>query len=403
MSGVLAIIPARGGSKGIPGKNLLPVGGVPIVGRAVLAGVGADAVDRVVVSTDDDRIAAAAEAYGAEVVRRPGEISGDLASSEAALLHAMDAAGGEPELVVFLQCTNPLTAAADVDGCVRIHREADADSTFAAVASHRFLWRRGEGGAAEGVNHDPTRRLMRQEREPEYAEAGSVYVMDAAGFRRDKHRFFGKIAVYEMPAERWWEVDEPADLDVVASKLRRAEQLAAIDRLPAVPAGLALDFDGVLTDNRVHVREDGTEGVACDRSDGWGIAALRRQGLPITVVSTEVNPVVAARCRKLSIPATHGVEDKVAALAKWVGENDLMWRDVIFCGNDVNDLPAIAHLAERGGCTACPADAHADVQRACGVVLSRDGGRGAVRELCELVAARRGWSVAPQHPRSEGR
>ena len=125
-SGALALIPARGGSKGIPGKNLQSVGGVPLIGRTVAAAKASTRVGRVVVSTDDDAIATAAKEYGAEVVRRPAAIASDTASSESALLHALDTLEQQsslPKQLVFLQCTSPFTHAAQfniVGICVHI-------------------------------------------------------------------------------------------------------------------------------------------------------------------------------------------------------------------------------------------------------------------------------------------
>ena len=110
--GALALIPARGGSKGIPGKNLQTVGGVPLVCRSIRAALASNGVGRVVVSTDDEAIAAAAETEGAEVIQRPAEIAGDTASSESALLHALDVLEKQGPLeaeMVFLQCTSPFT------------------------------------------------------------------------------------------------------------------------------------------------------------------------------------------------------------------------------------------------------------------------------------------------------
>ena len=211
----LAVIPARGGSKGIPGKNLRPVAGAPLLAHAIRAARGARSVNRVVVSTDDDAIAAAARAEGADVVRRPAEISGDTASSESALLHTLEslaAEGCRPELLVFLQCTSPLTLAEDIDAAVEALRRKGADTAFTATPFHGFVWREEADGNAAGVNHDKAVRLRRQDRPPEFVENGAVYVMKADHFREKKHRFFGRTVMCEMPAERSLDIDGPEDL-----------------------------------------------------------------------------------------------------------------------------------------------------------------------------------------------
>ncbi|HWH96886.1 MAG TPA: NTP transferase domain-containing protein, partial [Pseudolysinimonas sp.] len=118
---VVAVIPARGGSKGVPGKNLRRVGGMPLIGRAVAAARAASRVDRVVVSTDDDEIAAVAREWGAEVVDRPAALAGDTASSESALMHTLDtlrSRGVETGILVFLQATSPFIDPADLDDAI---------------------------------------------------------------------------------------------------------------------------------------------------------------------------------------------------------------------------------------------------------------------------------------------
>jgi CMP-N-acetylneuraminic acid synthetase len=218
----LAIIPARGGSQGLPRKNVLPLAGKPLVAWSIEAARAAREVHRVVVSTDDDEIARVSERFGAEVVRRPPAISGNEASSESALLHALEhlqaTEGYRPELTIFLQCTSPLTAGADIDGTVHALREQAADTALAVVDFHYFVWRR-DGADAVGVNHDKRVRMRRQEREPQFLEAGAVYVMKTEGFLAAKHRFFGTTALYSMPADRRLEIDDDVDLGVAEAMM----------------------------------------------------------------------------------------------------------------------------------------------------------------------------------------
>ena len=138
-AGALAVIPARGGSKGIPGKNLQKVGGLSLVARSVQAAFASRGVDRVVVSTEDDAIAGEAQSHGAEVVRRPVAIAGDTASSESALLHALDTLeqqGPLPSLLVFLQCTSPFTSGAQIDQVLTALDAPEINSAFALSLIH---------------------------------------------------------------------------------------------------------------------------------------------------------------------------------------------------------------------------------------------------------------------------
>jgi len=144
------------------------------------------------------------------------------------------------------------------------------------------------------------------------------------------------------------------------------------------------DFDGVFTDNGVVVREDGVEAVVCSRGDGMGVGLLRARGVPLLILSKERNPVVTARAKKLKVECLQGIDDKLPALLAWLGERALDPARAIFVGNDVNDLECMRGV----GFSACPSDAHDAAKRAARLVLSRPGGRGAVRELCDLLVAR---------------
>jgi N-acylneuraminate cytidylyltransferase len=222
----IAVIPARGGSKGIPGKNIKNIAGQPLIAYSIKAALEAKCVDRVIVSTDDQAIADIAEANGAEVISRPTEISGDLASSESALLHVLqvlnEKEGFQPDMLVFLQCTSPLTLPEDIDGTVQALIQANADTSFAAAPFHYYIWSRSENGFAEGINHDKSKRAMRQQREGQFVEAGAVYVMRVGGFLEKKHRFFGETVLYEIPEERCFEIDEPVDLLIAEQMIKES-------------------------------------------------------------------------------------------------------------------------------------------------------------------------------------
>ncbi|WSB48108.1 N-acylneuraminate cytidylyltransferase [Streptomyces cellulosae] len=559
---VLAVIPARGGSKGVPAKNLAPVGGVPLVARAVRECRAARHVTDVVVSTDDAAIAETARQAGAEVVLRPADLAGDTATSEAAVLHALDAHealhGARVDVVLLVQCTSPFLTREDVDGVAAAVAHGDADTAVTVAPFHGFVWREttattaamttavaatelaematglaGTGvGAAEtaagtagtavgiagqaartagagagtgtgtagggaetagtaartaetaagtagtavgiagqaartagagagtgtgtagggaetagtaawaaeraagahesgtetagqgagtaartaeraagtaetgarttggevpaagrsartargghGVNHDKAVRPRRQDRPQDFLETGAAYAMDAAGLREHRHRFFGRTELVRTDPARVLEVDDPHDL-------ARARALAPL--LDAGRTGLptaadidavVLDFDGTQTDDRVLIDADGREFVSVHRGDGLGVAALRRSGLKLLILSTEQNPVVAARAHKLKIPVLHGVDRKDLALKQWCEEQGIAPERVLYAGNDVNDLPCFALV----GWPVAVASAHDAVRGAARAVTTLPGGDGAVREIA-------GWILGP--------
>ncbi len=378
----VAVIPARGGSKGVPGKNVAPVGGVPLVARAVAAALRAGIAD-VRVSTDDARIAEAARAAGAQVIDRPADLAGDTATSEAALLHALDvlaAEGVEPEVLVFLQATSPFIESGPLSRAVQRVLDGAADSVLAAFETYAFLWRRSAGGAT-GVNHDASFRPRRQDREPHFQETGAFYVLRTAGFREARFRFFGRVAIEPVSADRAVEVDDAHELELARTL---APMFDEVPRSLPVDA-LVTDFDGVHTDDAALVSADGTEAVRVHRGDGLGVERLRAAGVPMLILSKERNGVVAARGAKLRVPVLQAVDDKAAALGTWLAEQGVDPARCAYVGNDVNDLSAMALV----GWPVAVADAHPAVQRAARLVLRNRGGHGAVREAAELVLASR--------------
>lgn len=221
----VAIIPARGGSKGIPRKNLRVVGGCPLIVHTIRQAIGSTAAARVYVSTDDAEIAQVSLAAGARVIERPAEISGDTIGSEAVIEHAMPLmrADGAFDLVVFLQCTAPLRAPGDIDGAVAALEDAGADSLLSVSLSHRFLWRRGADGP-EAINYDSTRRPRRQDLEAQYVENGSIYVFRPWVLERLHNRLGGRIALYEMPGSAAFDIDDETDLAVIDLLMTRIEK-----------------------------------------------------------------------------------------------------------------------------------------------------------------------------------
>lgn len=402
----VCIVPARGGSKGIPRKNLRAVGGVPLIARSILAASAADRVDGVIVSTDDAEIAAVARAHGARVVLRPDALSTDTASSEAALLHVLEVLAGEgehPDLVVFLQCTSPFTTAAEIDRCVAALDDPRAAAALSVTDDHGFLWTTGPDGFAVGVNHVWTEpRKRRQDLPPQYRETGSIYVMRTAAFLERRTRFCGPVVAVpiDVPCA---EIDAPRDLAVADAVARLAGGGAAMsardDRVAGIRA-LVMDFDGVHTDDRVTVGVDGDEYVTCSRSDGMGVEMLRKRGFHLLILSKEVSSVVAARGRKLKVDVRHGIDDKLPEMKQWLAEKGVSLAEACYLGNDVND----ADCLRAAGLAVVPADAHADVLPLADIVTRKRGGRGAVRELADLLLSA-GAGPAPvdgPHRRSQG-
>lgn len=399
---ILAIIPARGGSKGIPRKNIRPLAGHPLIAYSIAAALQSEMVTRVIVSTDDEEIAAVARQYGAETpFRRPDALAQDETTDFPVFEHALnwlaDHENYHPELVVQLRPTSPIRPTNCVDGAIRaLLARSEGDSIRGIVPAgqnpHK-MWRVQPDGqmspllTVEGIQEPYN--APRQVLPPVFWQTGHIDVIRTDTILKKKSMSGDVI----LP----WMID-PAftiDMDHVRD-LQRAEWIITHANLDMVYPGrrprplpekaslIVFDFDGVMTDNRVWVNENGQELVAANRGDSLGISYLRRKSsIQFLVMSMETNPVVSARCRKMNVPVMQAIDDKPAALRRLLEERSLNPAEVIYMGNDLNDLPCFPIA----GCAVVPADAEPEVLRAADLILSRKGGHGAVRELCDLLMA----------------
>lgn len=399
---VLAVVPARGGSKGIPRKNIRNFAGHPLIAYSIAAGLRSSLVNRVIVSTDDDEIAAVARRYGAEVpFLRPAEFAQDQTLDLPVFQHALgwfaEHEGYHPDVVVQLRPTSPVRPPHLVDEAVSLllqHPEADSvRGVVPAGQNPHKMWRIDpETGqmkpllAVEGI--EEPYNAPRQVLPPVHWQTGHIDAIRPRVFSQGS--MSGRVILPVL-------VDPSYTVDIDTPKdWTRSEWLVWNSGLDLVYPGnshrplpekvdlVVFDFDGVMTDNRVWVDENGREMVAAYRSDSMGINQLRKAGILSIVISTEVNPVVAARCRKMKIPVDQGVEDKAALLKNILAERQLDPQRVIYVGNDINDLPCFPLVA----CALAVADAQPAVLRQADIVLGRRGGYGAVREVCDLLLQR---------------
>jgi CMP-N,N'-diacetyllegionaminic acid synthase len=224
MRSTVAIIPARGGSKGIPRKNLIDFCGKPLIAWSILQARYASEIDSVWVSSDDDEILAVSEGYGAIPIRRPANISNDLSSSESAWLHAIDTIESqcvEIELVVAMQATSPLRESLDLDAGVQRLRDHRYDSLLSVVEVEDFFtWRTGRDDCAQSVNYDYRNRKLRQEIQKSYLENGSFYIFRPHHLRRTANRLSGRIGLYVMGRHKMFQIDNYEDIELCAALMR---------------------------------------------------------------------------------------------------------------------------------------------------------------------------------------
>jgi CMP-N,N'-diacetyllegionaminic acid synthase len=234
----IAIIPARGGSKGIPKKNIVDFCGHPLLAWTIACCRRCLQVGGIFVSTDSPGIAAVARRYGAEVVTRPAELSTDTADSESAVIHALDAVeqngGKRVDAVLFLQATSPLREPAELDGALAKFKNENLDSLFSAAQFESVnLWRE-ENGRLQSWNYDFRNRQRRQDAQREarqFVETGSFYITRPQLLRAEHNRLGGRIGIWLVPLWKNFEIDTPDELRLCAQLMREHQ----LDRFPPQP------------------------------------------------------------------------------------------------------------------------------------------------------------------------
>ncbi len=227
MSKNISIIPARGGSKGVPNKNIRIVDDKPLIVHSIEQSIKSSLVDETYVSTDSEEIASISSKAGAKIIYRPDILANDTASSEGVLLDALEQISelenDQPDLVVFLQCTSPIRKTNDIDNAIGLLIQSKADSLLSVVDNHRFIWQEGDDGP-KSINYDYSKRPRRQDLKPQYCENGSIYIFKPEKFKKSNNRLNGKIVLYKMSPESGYEIDDYIDLHIIESILKFTNQ-----------------------------------------------------------------------------------------------------------------------------------------------------------------------------------
>ena len=402
MTEILALIPARGGSKGIPLKNIRNFAGYPLIAWSIAAAKYSNSVTRVIVSTDDEEIAAVARDYGAETpFLRPAEFAQDQTTDLPVFEHALkwleEVEAYKPDIVVQLRPTSPIRPRGLVDDAVRVliaHPDADCvRGVVPAAQNPHKMWRFSGNDTpmqplleVEGI-HEPY-NAPRQILPSIYWQTGHIDAIHVSTIA-EKHSLTGDVIYPLMIDPRYTvDIDTLPDWEKYEALVYSGLEMVSPNdtsrrKMPETIRMIITDFDGVITDGRVWTDEKGREMVAATRSDSMRIRELRERGIEVMILSSEVNPVVKARAKKMGIDAIHGVDlrSKGDVLRKFLDEKKLDAAQVVYLGNDFNDLPCF----EIVGWSVAVADSYPEVFRAADHVLKTPGGFGALRELCDLI------------------
>jgi YrbI family 3-deoxy-D-manno-octulosonate 8-phosphate phosphatase len=404
MTDIVVLIPARGGSKGIPRKNIRSFAGYPLIAWSIAAARQSDLVTRVIVSTDEEEIAAVAREYGAETpFLRPAELAQDQTTDLPVFEHALqwleENEAYHPEIVLQLRPTSPIRPKGMLDHAIHIlleHSDADCVRGVVPAGQNPFkMWRfAGEDKPitplleADGIPepYNAPRQIL----PPVYWQTGHIDAIRVSTIQQ-KHSLTGDI-IYPLVIDPRYTVDIDNLSDwtkyeaLANSGLEMVTPGTAFSRKRPMPQKIELilcDFDGVITDNRVWVDQDGTESVAAYRSDSVRVKDLHAAGIEVMILSSEPNRVVEARARKMGVEAIHGValHEKGRVMRDILEQKNIPAEKVIYVGNDINDLPCF----EIAGWSVAVSDAYPEVIQAADYVLSKAGGHGALRELCDLI------------------
>jgi N-acylneuraminate cytidylyltransferase len=220
----IAVIPARGGSKGIPRKNIIRIGGIPLIGRTIQAVKNCSSIDDIIVSTDDVEIAQIAKDYGADVIERPAKLAEDAASSEAAMLHACkkwhQLTGKRYELLLLAQNTSPFHDPGDMQRVIDLMQSDNYNSCITVTKTYRYFWASNKNGW-----HIPyQKRANRQKRQPWFEEAGSLYCVRYEMFCRDGNLFHSPVGTILVPKWRSHELDDPEDIKLANALCKTFKQ-----------------------------------------------------------------------------------------------------------------------------------------------------------------------------------
>jgi N-acylneuraminate cytidylyltransferase len=372
---VLAVVPAAAGPQ--PSARSL-------IDRAVTRLQAARPVSRVIVAGDAPWLAdlALPDGVGRTDAAAPGATDIRPTALAAALAHAANADGFAPALAVVLDPACPFLETGAIEAAIRHLLGCGADTLITVHAPGGPVWRTAADGSPAPV--------VVAAGETTLVENGALVAVRTGVFLAAETLPAGRVVLYPVPTLaglRLAEADSAAWpaaealADVVATAMRRAEG----QRLLSGVGLVVFDFDGVMTDNRVVVFEDGREAVLCNRSDGLGLERLKAAGVPLAVISKEKNPVVGARCQKLRIPCHQGIDDKLAVLVRLAADLGVELARAAYVGNDINDLACLTAV----GVPVAPADAYPEVLAVARIVTEAAGGFGAVREVADMLLAGR--------------
>ncbi|TSD66476.1 acylneuraminate cytidylyltransferase [Inquilinus sp. KBS0705] len=387
---IVALVPARCGSKSIPFKNVKSFCGKPLIYWNLKALNDAPDVTYIHVATDCDEIEQIVNDFNFSkvgVYRRNKENANDTASTESVMLEFLGNKAQDfkaDDLFILSQITNPFTTSMDFSDAINQLKNKGGDSLLSCAPIKRFFW--NKNGTPQ--NYDYLNRPRRQDFDGTYIENGAFYINTIGNIQRDKNRLSGKISIYEMPEYTQIEIDEPHDW-IIAEGLFKATVYHSFlptvnERVKNIKIVLT-DVDGVLTDAGMYYSEKGDELKKFNTHDGMAFSILHEKGFKTGIITSETTEIVTRRAAKLKVDYVYqGKRDggKLEAIKEICFKENIGLNDVAYIGDDINCIAAL----EAVGFAACPANATSLVKAIAGInILQTKGGEGAFREFAGII------------------
>ncbi|AEM73709.1 acylneuraminate cytidylyltransferase [Caldicellulosiruptor acetigenus] len=385
---IIAFIPARGGSKSIPLKNIKLLNNRPLIYYALDAAVGCKYIKSVYVSTDSQQIKECVQNYKSgkvKIVGRSPETATDEATTESVILDFIyNYCEEEFDYLVLIQATSPFLESKHLDEAIEKYFKTNCDSMLSVVRQKRFIWDT-KGNYVVPVNYDPAKRPRRQEFKGFLVENGAFYITSKVQILKSKCRISGKISYYEMPEYSYFEIDEIEDwfiVETLISKIKRERIYEELREKVNKIKLLAMDCDGVLTDGGMYYSEKGEELKKFNTRDGMGISIVKKAGILTAIITSEDSEIVRRRAEKIGIDYVFlGIKNKLDILFRLVQKIGISLNEVAYIGDDINDIDVLKNV----GFSIAPNDASEEVKKIVDYVTVNSGGNGVVREICDMI------------------
>jgi N-acylneuraminate cytidylyltransferase len=367
---MIGIIPARGGSKGVPGKNIKEIAGFPLIYWSIQAAKNSKLHTEFYISTEDKEIARVAESYGAKVLWRPEELSKDDSTTISVLQNVVERV--DCDAIVVLQPTSPLRDDDSIDKCITEYTNGNYDTLATGFYTK----------IQEYASHN---NMRRQDIKGFFYDDGNIYIIDKDIIKQG--RWSGdNICRYVLSEEYNYEIDTPLDFEILQFLLRKRvnEGKQSVDYSSIIKSIklLVMDVDGVLTDAGMYYSENGDEQKKFNTRDGKGIELVRNIGIKTAIITSENTNIVARRAEKLKVDYLYqGAKDKLPLLMEILEKENIGLNNVAYIGDDINDLNVLKSV----GFPVTPNDGVDENKEVALFVTKTNGGYGAVRELCNLI------------------